>query len=61
MLHKLAAPNKVRNGRWGFCGIFEHFSRLGLFCSQTESQPAPLPLTQTVSAALDQDDYSMEI
>jgi hypothetical protein len=26
-----APPNKACTGRWGFCGIFKHFSGFGFF------------------------------
>ena len=37
------------------------FLAWGFSCSQTESQPAPSPLSQAVSAALYQEDDDMEI
>jgi hypothetical protein len=45
-------PNKACTGRWGFCGIFWHFSGFEFSCSRTESTPAPAPVTQTVSPFL---------
>ena len=40
--------NKACTGCWVFCTIYKHFSGFEFFCSQTESTPAPAPVTQTV-------------
>jgi hypothetical protein len=41
-------PNKACTGQVGFVAIFEHFSGFEFSCSQAESTPAHLPVTQTV-------------
>ena len=58
----VSAPNKVCGVLWGFCRIYKQFlvvelvealaSSLFLFCTQTESTPATVPLTQSVAGSI---------
>ena len=45
---EILQPNKTCTGQVGFYAIYEHFSGFEFFCSQAESTPVHLPVTQTV-------------